>query len=109
MSDITDRIKAHFESLGTREIVVPEWGLTIYSSPVTTAERHRIYSGSKGDNDYEVLAKILITKAKDREGKPLFTLEDKAVLLQRADSSVLIRVSAEIMNGPAPSVAELKN
>ena len=109
MSDAIDRIKAHFESLGTREIVVPEWGFTIYTSPVTPTERSRIYAGIKGENDYEVLFRVLLIKAKDREGKPLFSLEDKASILQRCDSSILIRVAAEIINGPSPPVDELKN
>ncbi len=109
MSEATDRIRAHFQALGVREIIVPEWGSTIYSTPVTLAERHRIYANAKSENDYEVLAKILITKAQDKDGKPLFTAEDRAVLLQKADSAVLIRVAAEIMSSAAPPVAELKN
>ena len=110
MSEITDRIRAHFQSLGVREFIVPEWdNLTIYSTPVTLAERHRIYAGVKSDNDYEVLAKIIITKAQDKDGAKLFTIADKPALLNAADSSVLIRVAAEIMNGGAPPAAELKN
>jgi hypothetical protein len=111
MSEILSKIAAHFDALGTRKIEVPEWGTEIYASPVTLAERTRIYAGAKGDNDYEVLAKIIITKAKDAEGKPLFTLADKATLLQRADAAVLIRLAAEIMNGPSatPDASELKN
>jgi hypothetical protein len=109
MSDITDRIRQHFEALGTREIPVPEWGISIYATPVTAAERTKIYAGAKGENDYEVLFKVLLVKARDREGRPLFTLEDKAVLLQKADSSVLIRVAAAIMNADSPPAAELKN
>jgi hypothetical protein len=109
MSEALDRIKSHFDSLGVREIIVPEWGFSVFSTPVTVFERHRIYNGSKGENDYEVLVKILITKAQDKDGKKLFGLEDKAALLQRADSAVLIRVAAEIMNSAAPPLAELKN
>jgi hypothetical protein len=110
MSEITDRIKAHFEALGTREIPVPEWGVTIYSTPVTLTERTKIYAGSnKGEVDAEVLAKILITKAQDKDGRKLFTLEDKAVLMQKTASDVLIRVASEILSGPAPSSGELKN
>lgn len=109
MSEITDKIKAHFEALGTREIPVPEWGITIYTTPVTVAERARIYGQGAKSNDQDFVARILVTKAKDRDGKPLFTLEDQAVLLQKADSGVLIRVAAAIMNGDSPPAAELKN
>jgi hypothetical protein len=108
MSDITDRIRQHFEALGTREIPVPEWGVSIYSTPVTVAERAKIYAGEK-KTDQDFLVQILLTKARDREGRPLFTLEDKAVLMQKADSAVLIRVAAAIMNADSPPAAELKN
>ena len=37
---VIDQVKAHFESLGTKEIKVPEWGLDdkpliIYATPMT--------------------------------------------------------------------------
>jgi len=111
MSYILSKVTAHFESLGTREINVPEWDTVIYAEPVTVAERQRIFAGSKGENDYGVLVKILIEKARDKDGAKIFTLADKATLLQRADSSVVIRVAADIMSGggAAPSVDDLKN
>lgn len=113
MNEALAKIAAHFDAIGTRKIVVPEWNLEIFTSPVTLAERSRIYADNRGDNDYGTLVKILITKARDADGKPLFTLADKATLLQRADSNVLIRVAAEIMSGAAttepPGVDDLKN
>lgn len=113
MNEALAKIAAHFDAIGTRKIEVPEWGLDIYTSPVTLAERTRIYAGTKGDNDYDLLVRILITKARDAEGKPMFTLADKATLLQRADSNVLIRVAAEIMSGAStqtpPNADDLKN
>ena len=109
MSEITNRIKTHFEAIGRREIVVPEWDLTIYSTPVTLAEKSRIYAGTKDDNDYEICARVLLVKAQDKDGNKLFTLEDKAVLLQKADSNVLIRVAHDILSSDAPSATELKN
>lgn len=110
MNEALAKITAHFDAIGTRKIEVPEWGLEIYTTGVTIAERTRIYAGRKGDDDYELLVRILITKALDAAGKPLFTLNDKATLLQRADSAVLIRVAHDIMSGgDAPNAAELKN
>jgi len=108
MSEITDRIAAHFESLGTREITVPEWDATIYCQPVTIAERQRIYKDSKNDNDYETLVKILIVKARDKEGAAIFTIADRQTLLIKTDSAVLVRVASEIMRSDAPDSAELK-
>ena len=108
MSEILSKITSHFESLGTRTISVPEWDLTIHATPVTVAERQRIFSGIKGENDYELCVRVLLEKARDADGKKLFTLADKPTLLQRADSSVVIRVAAEILSGGADA-GELKN
>ena len=111
MSDVLARIASHFESLGVREITVPEWDVSFYVTPVTVAERQRIYAGGKGgDNDFEILVRILIEKARDKDGKRLFTLADKAALMQKADSAVLVRVAGEILSGgDAPRSDELKN
>lgn len=102
-----DRIKAHFDSLATKETVVPEWGITIYSTPVTIAERAKIYSGVKDGDEHTPLVNVLLVKAKDADGKPLFALEDKAALFQHADGAVLIRVAASILSRGAPDAAEL--
>lgn len=111
MSEILSRITAHFDALGTREIAVPEWDAVFYVTPVTVAERQRIYGGSRsGDNDFELLVRILIEKARDKDGKKVFTIADKPTLLQRADSAVLVRVAGEILSGGEPPRSdELKN
>jgi hypothetical protein len=48
-------------------------------------------------------------KATSEDGKKLFTIEDKAVLLNRADSNVLARVANSILADDAPKAEELKN
>jgi hypothetical protein len=108
MSELLDRITAHFDSLGQRQLVVPEWETTIYFTPVTIADRNRIYKGSKGENDYETMVNIIIVKALDQDGKHHFTSADKPKLLQHADSALIARVAAAIMNGDAPNAEELK-
>lgn len=108
MSDVLAKITSHFESLGVRTIHVPEWDATFYSTPVTVAERQRIFAGTKGENDYELCIRVLLEKARDAEGKKVFTLADKPALLQKADSAVVIRVAAEILSG-GPDAGELKN
>jgi hypothetical protein len=109
MSDAISRITEHFNSLGIRKLDVPEWGMTIYSTPVTVAERTRIYRNSKGDNDYETVVEILLVKSLDEKGAKLFTAADKPALLQKADSNVCIRVAAWLMSSDTPKADELKN
>lgn len=100
MSEIIDLITSHFDSLSQGSIEVPEWNTTIYFTPVSIAERNRIYKGSTGDNDYTTLVNILIVKAQDKDGKPLFTKADTPKLLTKADSAVVTRIAAAIMAGP---------
>lgn len=108
MSEILDRITAHFDSLGKRTIEVPEWGCTIHATPVTIAERNRIYKNSKGDNDYATLVRMIVVKATDADGKPMFNAADEPKLLNHADSTVIVRVAAEIMSVGAPRADDLK-
>ena len=106
--DAIDLVREHFASLGTKKIEVPEWKLTIHSTPVTLAEKARLYKKSR-ESDMELLVDILLMKATSEDGKKLFTIEDKATLLNRADSNVLARVANAILADDAPKAEELKN
>lgn len=58
------------------QITIEEWNnTTIYLTPVTVAEQHKITRLSPNGKDLEI--NILIEKAKDKEGNKLFTLDDK--------------------------------
>lgn len=109
MSQTIDKITQHFDSLNRRSIHIAEWDVTIYSTPVTIAERNRIYKGNKGDNDFDTIINILIVKAQDEAGKPLFTIADRPALLNKADSSVITRVASHLMGSGTPTADELKN
>lgn len=106
--DPIDLVREHFASLGTRKIEVPEWKLTVYASPVTLAEKNRLYKKSK-ESDMELLVDLLIMKATDANGQKLFTLEHKPTLLNKADSNVVARVANAILADDAPKADELKN
>jgi len=103
-----DRIRDHFNSLGIKRIEVPEWKLTIFATPMTLAEKNRVYRKSK-DSDMELLVDIVLLKATDEAGNKLFTLEHRHTLLNKADSNVVARVANAILSDSAPSVDELKN
>ena len=106
--DAIDLVREHFASLGTRKIEVPEWKLTVYATPVTLAEKNRLYRKSK-ESDMELLADVLIMKAQNEKGEKLFTIEHKATLLNKADSNVLARTANMILAADSPDVSELKN
>lgn len=97
-----DRAKDHFNSLQVKRIEVPEWGdkkgpFVIYSKPFTLRDQGKLQLATKNSNESEMLAELLIMKALDEKGDPLFTIEDKVALKTQADANILARIAAEIM------------
>jgi len=109
---IIDRVKEHFESQGVKTINVAEWGeegqpLVIYSSPFTLAEKRNLFKGARND-DLGVLVDAIMLKAKDKDGNKIFKLDDKQILLNKADPDVIARVSTEMLNTSTIEDAEKK-
>ena len=105
---VIDRAKSHFESLGTQSMEVPEWKdddgnpTVIYWNPITLAEKKRLFQKSDNLNDVGILADIILMKAIDKDGKKLFTLEDKIALMHKVDSDVLAKVATKIIQNISP-------
>tara|TARA_R100000008_G_scaffold42602_1_gene24594 strand:- start:48 stop:389 length:342 start_codon:yes stop_codon:yes gene_type:complete len=105
---VIDRAKSHFESLGTQSMEVPEWKdddgnpTVIYWNPITLAEKKRLFQKSDNLNDVGILADIILMKAIDKDGKKLFTLEDKIALMHKVDSDVLAKVATQIIQNITP-------
>ena len=76
MSDILDKAKEHFKSIDRKIIEVPEWGQTVYSKPLTLADKRKLTRTTKPD-DVTLFADVLILKAEDKDGNKLYTLENK--------------------------------
>jgi hypothetical protein len=107
---IMDRIRTHFDAKETKVIEVPEWGdesapLYIYSSPLTLAQKNRLYKMSK-EEDLGLMVEALIMKAKDAEGNQLFTRADRPELMRSCDPDVLIRVATKIMESSDQELIE---
>jgi hypothetical protein len=97
-----DRAKDHFNSLHVKRIEVPEWGddkgpFVVYTKPFTLRDQGKLQVASKNSNESEMLADLLIMKALDEKGDPLFTIEDKVALRTNVDANVLARIAAQIM------------
>jgi hypothetical protein len=103
-----DLVREHFNSLGVKKIEVPEWKLTIHSTPVTLAEKNKLYRKSR-ESDIELLVDILILKATNEQGEKLFNIDHKPTLLNKADSNVVARIANAILSESAPKADELKN
>jgi len=107
---VLDKAKEHFSSLEVQSIEVPEWDMTIYWKPWTIAERQKVWGPVKASGrDTEISARVLITKAMDRDGKNQFGLGDLRTLTHEVDFSVVERVSAAIMGVPATPEETEKN
>lgn len=103
-----DLVRDHFSSLGTKVIEVPEWKLTIHSTPVTLAEKNKLYKKSR-ESDMELLVDVLIMKATDEKGEKLFNIDHRLTLLNKADSNVIARVANAILSDDAPKADQIKN
>jgi hypothetical protein len=89
--------KKHFDSLGIKKIEVPEWELTIYAKPLTLAEMSKMQKLAQ-DNDVELMAYCLITKALDENMEKIFSIGDKHDLMNHVDKDVLAEVTGQIMS-----------
>ena len=96
MSDILDKAKEHFKSIDRKIIEVPEWNQTVYSKPLTLADKRKLTRTIKPD-DVTLFADVLILKAEDKEGNKLYTLENKHTLMHSVDPEVVARVAQQIL------------
>ena len=98
--DFFEGVKGHFESLETKIIVVPEWGLTgdkaIYSKPFNMQEKAKLFKGAN-DSDLNVLIDVIIAKSLTKDGDKMFTLEHKMPFKLKADTDVIAKVANAIM------------
>jgi len=109
---VIDRVKEHFDNQGIKKIEVAEWGeegnpLIIYCSPFSMAEKRNLFKGAKQD-DLSVLVDALMLKARDKDGNKVFKLDDKQVLLNKADPEVIARVATDMLNTMPYEEAEKK-
>ncbi len=105
--NILEKATAHFDAIGTKSIKVPEWDTTIYAAPFTLNDKKTLFKFSNGD-DSEFMVRTLIMKAKDKNGKPVFSIEDIPTLSSHVDANVLERVVSEIVKVDSIQEAEEK-
>ncbi|MEQ3631573.1 MAG: hypothetical protein ABNG97_09725 [Sulfitobacter sp.] len=109
MTNLLDRIKADFEGKKMRKVAVPEWNTDIFFNPLTLSERKRIGKGHAKDDDAGLMVSLLIEKALDKDGKPIFESDalTRATLEGGADAGVVSRVVTAM--GAQESQDEAKN
>ena len=115
---VIDRVKTHFESLGTLKFEVKEWKdehgkpSVFYSEPITLEEKNTLFRRSSNMQDLTVLVDLLIMKLqiKDEKGNMIkaFDIEDKFALKKKADSNVIADIANKILADTSVETAKKK-
>jgi len=105
---LIERAKSHFESLGVQSIKIEEWTdehgkpSIIYWNPITLSEKNKLFKSSNNLNDVSILADVVIMKAIDKEGKKLFSIDDKIIIMNKVDSDVLSKIATSMVQSISP-------
>jgi len=102
MTDVMKKITKHYESLVTKELEklhVPEWDMDIYYRTTSSFadEKKMIAHQGKGEI-VEALVQSVISKARDKDGKKIFSEAHKEQLMNEADPKVITRVAMHLNN-----------
>ena len=73
--------------------------MVIYVSPLTAAERERAKKDARSEDPGAFALQLLIKKAKDSSGRPLFTPGDVAVLKNEVRDSDLQKLMLSVLGG----------
>ena len=104
-SPVIEQIVTHFENKKVRVIEVPEWGedehtpLKVYVRPLTVSQVAKLRKDIANLGELEALVHLVINKALDGRGKPLFNIDDKHWLMTKADDAVLQLLALRIRSG----------
>ena len=82
-------------ALERRKIEVPEWGLTFYFGKMTVADMEAVDERRKDDGSITMQQRnmiLLVAKAQNEDGSPMFGMGDIMFLKSEADFVVLQRV-----------------
>jgi hypothetical protein len=111
---ILDKAKTHYKSQMSADlrgpIRVEEWDAEIYYRPtMSMAQQSSILELHQQKKIGEATIMLLIIRALDADGKPLFNKADKAELMRSVDSDVVARVVSEITDGDDEAEAIMGN
>lgn len=105
---ILERAKAHFAEVSSnrRHLEVDEWDCTIYTKPLTLAQRQKCYALAKGEQ-LVAFAHAIIMKAENEDGERIFSIKDLPAFKGQIDSEVTLRVGTWIMDSQSIGDEEL--
>ena len=102
MTDIMKKITKHYQSMVANDmekLYVPEWDMDIYYRTTSSFadEKKMIAHQTKGEI-VEALIQSIISKARDKTGKKIFSEAHKDQLMNEADPKVLTKVATVLNN-----------
>ena len=94
---ILDKATSHFQHVMSQElkgpIDVPEWDAQIWHKPSSTmAQETKVIELTQAGKTTEALIVTLIQRACDAEGKPIFTMADRARLMNSVDPKIILKL-----------------
>ena len=102
MTDVMKNITKHYQGLVSQDLEklhVPEWDMDIYYRTTSSFadEKKMINHQAKGEI-VEALVQSIVSKARDKQGKKIFSEAHKDQLMNEADPKVLTRVATQLNN-----------
>lgn len=104
-SPLMKRITDEFDVKPIREIEVEKWPepdgtpLKVFIKPITIREKSEFLKDVRKLGELQAFINIIVVKALDSQGKPIFTEADKPDLLTRADADALMGLGLDIAYG----------
>ena len=106
-----DRLRkaANFEPIRQSVTLANGEEFEFYVKPLTAAEREKAQKNSKFANEFGV--QVLVLKAEDAEGQPLFAVGEAAILKQEIEDEVLQKMILCVLrpNGTEEEEADSKS
>ena len=112
LSPLMKRVTDEFDVKPIRQIEVKKWAeadgspLKVFIKPLTLREKSQFIKDVRKFDELQAYVKIIIAKALDAQGKPLFTIKDEPLLLTRADPEALMELGLNIAYGQDKDEAE---
>jgi hypothetical protein len=108
---LIDKLKDDFQSLGVQSMDIEHKDGSVskvYWNPITLSEKKKLFDKSTNINDVSLLADIVVMKAIDKDGKKLFSLEDKLILMHSVNSETIANVATAMVQTLNPEDVKKK-
>jgi hypothetical protein len=104
MSEILNKAKAHFREVLSQglkgPVKVPEWDTEVWFKPaINFQQESKIIELQNQGKTAEALVEMLIIRALDKNGTPLFNKADKPEIMREIDPGVILRIITDMNDG----------